>query len=439
MTMKFKIRAVIKILSMVFFAGLAAGDARAAEVTLKSGMVIRGEIVEKAKEYVKIRTSFGVEIEYYYDEIKFLDETAVSPERKPWETAPRLKRDPEPVLPAEPKRDPADSAPARPASETGPESGSAFEPKKPRAETIAETTIPPVDIFEIVPELRAARDLRRRSMEIDSGGEIDAEGYYNLGVTAAEIGEYARAKMNFLKAINYDPGFSDAYYNLGIVCGLARQYEEAVEYLRRSIELDPGPADAYFSVGDAYAAMGRYSLAQQYLLEALGRDPALPDIDYKLGIILAAQEKYDEARKYLRAALEKKPLLLKAHYQLGLVAAAMGQDLEAIHSFKKAIQLEPGFADAHYNLGVLYGMMGEFDKSVAEFQDAVTAGTRNPDAYYNLGMAYLGQAQNSVTVGSLGAFARARENFERARELYSTQTDYETIRRIDEILVEIPR
>jgi tetratricopeptide (TPR) repeat protein len=426
--MKFKIPGLMKISAVLFFAGLVAGNARAAEVTLKSGMVIRGEIMEKAADYVRIKTSFGVEIEYYYDEIRSLDETAVYPERKPWEPVPRVRPS------AEPPPGPL-PAPEQPAIAADSEA----EPKLPKAETIAETTIPPVDVFEIVPELRAARELSRQSREIDSGGEIDAEGYYNLGVTAAQIGEYSRAKMNFLKAINYNPGFSDAYYNLGIVCGLSRQYEEAVEYLRRSIELDPGQADAYFSAGDAYAALGRYTLAQQYLLEARERDPDLTDIDYKLGIILAAQEKYDEARQYLRAALEKNPLSLKAHYQMGLVAAALGQDLEAIHSFKKAIQLEPGFADAHYNLGVLYGMMGEFDKSVAAFQDAVAAGTRNPDAYYNLGMAYLGQAKNSVTVGSLGAFERARENFERARELYSTQTDYETIRRIDEILVEIPR
>ena len=67
----------------------------------------------------------------------------------------------------------------------------------------------------------------------------NSECFYLKGAIYVRAGEWSLAKENFLKAFEYDPGFSRIFQNLAITNSLLGEYQEAEKYFNRAIQLNP--------------------------------------------------------------------------------------------------------------------------------------------------------------------------------------------------------
>ena len=69
--------------------------------------------------------------------------------------------------------------------------------------------------------------------------------YYNRGIDKYDRGDYYGAIVDYTKAIEINPKYSDAYYNRGLAKDDLNDYYGAIADYTKAIEFRPRDADAY--------------------------------------------------------------------------------------------------------------------------------------------------------------------------------------------------
>jgi tetratricopeptide (TPR) repeat protein len=72
----------------------------------------------------------------------------------------------------------------------------------------------------------------------------DAKAWNSLGICLWQLGDYARAKESYLKAIALDAVYKDPLFNLAALLSSQRKYGEALPYAKRLFAIDPGDEGA---------------------------------------------------------------------------------------------------------------------------------------------------------------------------------------------------
>jgi tetratricopeptide (TPR) repeat protein len=81
----------------------------------------------------------------------------------------------------------------------------------------------------------------------------DAETVFTLGLLEKRQGHYAEAEKHYQKAIQGNPGFSEAYSNLGNLLMARKDYAGAVASYEKAIDLDPERAAYHYNLYRAYS------------------------------------------------------------------------------------------------------------------------------------------------------------------------------------------
>lgn len=93
-------------ISLFFFASFAYCD----EVFLKSGKVVKGNIIEETDKFLRLDVGSGIQLRYYFDEIKNIQRDKVISKTKPFE----LKS--APLIPAQQRQETEQKVPERAAN-----------------------------------------------------------------------------------------------------------------------------------------------------------------------------------------------------------------------------------------------------------------------------------------------------------------------------------
>lgn len=187
-------------------------------------------------------------------------------------------------------------------------------------------------------------------------------------------------------------------------------FERAESLLLRAIELEPGYSDAQVNLSLLYQAMafyeghnGNHALSIQFfdqrdeLLQAVeARDPDHVALNASLGWdAFGGGGRRGEARDYARAAkyFEKAIAADPRNYESLLVAMIMtdmlGRTDLAIRIGEYLTRRDPMGFWALANLAEAYGKKGQFDKTVAAYRTAATISPRAVAIQWKLGVALL--------------------------------------------------
>jgi Flp pilus assembly protein TadD len=147
-----------------------------------------------------------------------------------------------------------------------------------------------------------------------------------VGVANAQIGQLARAKCLFQRAIHLQPKYVEAYINLGNVLGDLQEHEAAIHNFKIAVSLEPLNAEAYFNLGIAF----KYNDLPHEAIDA-----------YRQSVIIMPD--YAEAYNNLGATLKK-----------------IGRYKEALEAYRSAIQVKSDYAEAYNNLGRLHWLEQDF-------------------------------------------------------------------------------
>lgn len=191
-----------------------------------------------------------------------------------------------------------------------------------------------------------------------------------LGVIAHARGDHATAEERFRKAVDINPGYTDALLNLAVTLNDRRKYDEAraiFEQLgnatsRRDNDIEPFArgkiANMHADLGQAYADLGRLPDAIEQLEKAVALCPTFADLRTKLGIFYRDAGRLSDARDSLRSAVRENPRYVRAHVLLGSTLLAMGDKDAARASWNEALAVDPGNARATSFLRMLDQALG---------------------------------------------------------------------------------
>lgn len=192
-----------------------------------------------------------------------------------------------------------------------------------------------------------------------------ADSYLFLGEYLFEKPQAAfpQARTAALKALELDPGLSEAYASLGeYYFYYERNWAKAQEMYKEAIRLDPNYASAFHWYCWYLIAMNRYDEALVQIERAQTLDPSSLILNTIRGLPFYYRGEYEPAIRQFNDTLEIDPEFDHARYYLGSALIHSGRSNEAVAEFEKLVQAQP-IQQFYGLLGYCYGVSGETTKA----------------------------------------------------------------------------
>ncbi len=176
----------------------------------------------------------------------------------------------------------------------------------------------------------------------------------------------APSRAAAVKALELDPGLSDAYVSRGrIKFGHEWDWTGANQDFTRALELDPSNADAHLFSAMSCMALGCFAEAIEHMKLLEQVDPLSPTVQSFFGRVLYRARRFDEAIAHLNRAIELEPRNTAGAYgRLAAVYEALGRYTEALAVLEKADMTEPRTGIALQRARV-YALMGDTKGAMA--------------------------------------------------------------------------
>ncbi len=189
--------------------------------------------------------------------------------------------------------------------------------------------------------------------ELERSGTTFADVYDMLGVIAHQRGDLAMAEARFRKAVELNPGYTDALLNLAVTLNELRKYDEARQIFERLgnktstndavIEsFARGKiANMHAELAQAYSDLGHLNEAIEQMEKAVRLCPSFADLRVKLAMFYRDAGRHEYARHELQAAVDANPKFVRAHILLGATQLTLGDKAAARTSWEEALSIEP--------------------------------------------------------------------------------------------------
>jgi TolB-like protein/tetratricopeptide (TPR) repeat protein len=196
---------------------------------------------------------------------------------------------------------------------------------------------------------------------------MSAMAYGHLGATGQVLPQKAFEIVHRFadKALELDKSVAEGY----IAKGNAYLYydwkwQEAFEMLQKAIEINPGATEAYESLAFYHVMMGDKKKALELMEEAVRLDPLSPGVNHFLGSVYIFNEQYDDAMRQADKLLEMDPGLRSAVELKGWANGFKNNWEEAIKFFKEVHRLTGHPLKGLMPLGFAYGMLGRKEEAM---------------------------------------------------------------------------
>ena len=171
-----------------------------------------------------------------------------------------------------------------------------------------------------------------------------------------EANEQAREAA--LKALALDDSLAEAHVALGSIAANEMDLPAAIRSFQRAVELNPGLTNAYTNLGRVYYCVERHREAQEAMLKALSLDPLSMLIHTTVGDSYYYAREYERSLVYYRKAVELDPRFDGAHTDLARTLEALGRFDEARREYEEGRRLSGGVAGPSFGLGHLEATSG---------------------------------------------------------------------------------
>lgn len=192
--------------------------------------------------------------------------------------------------------------------------------------------------------------LAKKATELNPG---DAEAYFQIGGSAARLGQIEQAEAAYRRALELRPSYSRARVNLGLLAQRRGQTETAIESFRRAIAADANDYKAHLSLAVALLKRRQLQPAAEHCRLAIELQPRCHEAHVVRATALVHLGRVREAAGHLEKAIELEPGNAETHHRLGGLQAALGDYREALRLFRRAVELDAGHAEAKDSLAWL--------------------------------------------------------------------------------------
>ena len=184
-------------------------------------------------------------------------------------------------------------------------------------------------------------------------------------------------------------GVADSYVGFATyrVQAPKEAYVNAREAAIKALQMDPGLSEAH----SALAMVSLYldwdwGTAEREFRHALSVNPEDATAHQRYALALAWFERFDEALREIARASELDPVSAQLSTNVGQILYFARRYDQAIQQLEKTVALDLNFYQTHNVLGIAYVLTRRFDEAIAEFQKVFESG--NPEVEANLAHAY---------------------------------------------------
>ncbi|MDP2911071.1 MAG: tetratricopeptide repeat protein, partial [Candidatus Omnitrophota bacterium] len=209
--------------------------------------------------------------------------------------------------------------------------------------------------------------LDKAKAEFKKAAEIDPgylKAHNNLAATYKELGMLDEAEKIFRRVIELNPAYAMAHHNLARTLFQAGKRREAEKEFKEAIKLDPGLVLAHSQLAILYLRSGRLLDAANELKAAIKLDPSRKEEKTLLDSILTQLQDNRNSIERYRSMLDRNPNDIMSLYEIGLLQNSVGDYVEAVKSLEKARRLKPDFSETHVQLGWIYYRLDRADDAI---------------------------------------------------------------------------
>ena len=201
----------------------------------------------------------------------------------------------------------------------------------------------------------------------------DAKGLlHEMGIVYYKKSDYIKAAAQFKKAIEEDPGDSEAIQLLGLSYYLAGRPAEAIAPLKKVQTWYPSAnVDAAYILGICYIQTKDYPSARRAFARMFAVPPDSAASYLFTARMLLRQDFGPVAEEYALKAVELDPKLPLAHSLLGELYIYKSRIPEAIEQFQKELELNPADAAVYYKLADGYSRLQNYDEAERLLQRSI--------------------------------------------------------------------
>ncbi len=243
----------------------------------------------------------------------------------------------------------------------------------------------------------------RKALEIEPG---NSDAHMWLGKCYASLSKWDLAAAQFDTAIAMNEMhkaeldkeplyFWAVYYNAALDNIDVENWQEAEKHLVHAIELAPDSTAPYNQLSYAYTRQGNEAKAEEILKKGIERAPQDVTLKVSLARLKIHDKKNEEARALLEEAAAASPDNWEVFYYLGLVYASIkdstnsnGPYIKAEEAYAKAAELDSTRKDAFFNLGFTRMTLKKYAEAVEALEKVVEIDPKDEEAWLYMGMSY---------------------------------------------------
>jgi tetratricopeptide (TPR) repeat protein len=280
-----------------------------------------------------------------------------------------------------------------------------------------------------------------------------ASSYDNLGVNAANAGDFAEASRYFQQAAKWNPDLSGIDQYWGRAAFAAKDYGQTVEPFSRTLAVHPEDPNVRAMLGISLCMVHQYARAVEVLqpiADKIGANPELtiayagslamtgdpgaglarlksleeanpeiPLVHYLLGKVYGINKNYGQAADELRVALKQDPANAETKNALALTCKALGQNAEALQLLSELAESNSKDGEVYYRLAQLQIELGSVKAAISTLQTAIQLSPMNAAYHQELADAYRmneqpedaeRETQQSATLDALNAIKHPSGN-----------------------------
>ncbi|MBU1693586.1 MAG: fused MFS/spermidine synthase, partial [Verrucomicrobia bacterium] len=152
---------------------------------------------------------------------------------------------------------------------------------------------------------------------------------------------------------DYPEGLDVHHLKAGLREAEKSRLDRAIWRFERALEINPGNTQALYNLGVAWMAKGEPQQALQAFGTALEMDPDYVDVRNNAGVVLEGLGMLDEAAEQFEEIIQRRPEAVDARVNLATIRAQQGRGDEAVALLREAVRLDPGHVQARQNLQAL--------------------------------------------------------------------------------------
>jgi len=250
-----------------------------------------------------------------------------------------------------------------------------------------------------------AAQAAERALEKQAGSLI-ASSYDNLGVNAANAGDYGAASSYFEQAAHWNPSLPGIDDNWGRAAFAARKYDRAVEPFNRILKLHPADQHVRAMLGLSLCMVQKYMETLQVLRPMEDKVQMNPDLAMAYAASTAMAGDYSQGVARLESLQSANPSAALVHLLLGQVYASKEEFSRSANELHIAVDIDPANNEARNALALADVALGRNEEALQLLSALVNTGSQSGDLYYRLASLQLELALTGDAVKNLETAVR---------------------------------